>query len=488
MKKIFFAIAIAFSLFILVLLVNTLLFNPKELALEKTEPVKLDRHKIISRLSRAIQLKTISHQESAKMDPAPFLNFISQLETSYPAIHGTLDRTAINTYSLLYKWPGKNPGLAPMALLAHYDVVPVEPGTQNDWIQGPFSGEIADGFIWGRGTLDMKGSFMAIMESIETLVEQGFSPQRTIYLAFGHDEEVGGVRGAGQIAAHLKKQGVHLSFTLDEGMVILDHELSPSKKDLAIIGIAEKGYATLKITATGPGGHSSMPTKKTTIGALGKAAVKLEENQMEATLSGPVGLLFDHIGPDLPFIQKFLFANRWVFEPLILPILGRSKTTNAMIRTTTALTMIQGGVKANVLPSSAHLLANFRILPGDTMQDVLDHAEKVINDEMIEIEIYNNWFTEPSPVSSIDTASFLTLKKTIAQVFPGTPASPGLVLGGTDSKHYEGISDDCYRFAPMVFGPEDTPRIHGTNERISVEGYLNAVQYYIQLVKNSAGP
>lgn len=475
------------SIFIVILVGNTMRFSSKQLNIESAELEELDSERLASRLSDAIQIKTISHQDPSKMDVGPFIAFHALLERSYPVMHKTLEKKIVNTYSLLYKWPGKNPALKPIAFLAHYDVVPVESGTEKHWTFEPFSGEISQGFVWGRGTLDMKGTLMAIMESVEKLIGTGFSPDRTIYLAFGHDEEVGGVNGAGQIVTYLKKQGIQFLFTLDEGMVVLNPQLSPSKKNLAIIGIAEKGSVTLKITAKGAGGHSSMPGITTTLGILGRAVVRLEENQMQPTLAGPVGDFFDYIGPDMPFLQKLLFANQWAFKPLILSVLGKSKTTNAMIRTTTAPTMIQGGAKENVLPGAAHLIVNFRVLPGDTVQAVVAHAKKAIHDDRIEIEMANNRFSEPSSVSDITSDSFFDIKKTIGQIFPDTAIAPGLVLAGTDSKHYRGISENRYRFVPFILGPEDTSRIHGTDERVSVQGYTRAIQFYIQLMKNTAG-
>ena len=473
-------------LFLAILLVNAMLFSNRQLTIEKAELEEVGTRKAIQRLSESIKLKTISGKDDSKMESKPFLDFHNLLETSYPTVHQNLKKEVIGKYSLLYKWPGKNPELEPMAFLAHSDVVPVEPGTEKDWTFEPFSGVIADGFVWGRGTLDMKGTLMAIMESVETLLNNGFFPERTIYLAFGHDEEIGGNHGAGQIAAHLEKQGVRFSFTLDEGMVVLNEELSPTGKPLGVIGIAEKGYVTLKLKAAGQGGHSSSPPLRTTIGRLCKTVTRLEKKQMPATLAGPAGSFFRHIAPDMPFGKKLLFANQWIFKPLILSVLGKTGITNAMIRTTTAPTMIQGGVQENVLPGSAHLLVNFRILPGDSVKKVVEHVKKVIDDDIIEVEIVKTIISEPPPVSSTDSKGFFNIKKTIYQVFPDASVSPGLVIATTDSRHYTNISDNCYRFAPFVFSPEEMPRIHGTNERVSIKGYIRAIQYYMQLIKNSA--
>ena len=487
MKKILAAGLCILSVFIAVLLINTLLFTSKRPKVSTVQIPLADENGHVERLAESVRIKTISLQEESDMAPDAVFSFHSFLERSFPDLHKKLERKIINTYSLLYKWEGSNPDLKPMALLAHFDVVPIEPGTEKNWDHPPFSGEIADGFVWGRGTMDMKASLMAIMESVEHLVKKGIVPERTIYLAFGHDEEVGGLNGAARIASHLKEKGIGLAFTLDEGMVILSKELSPSGKPLAIIGLAEKGYVTLKITARGQGGHSSIPPAKTTLGALGQAVAKLEENQMPATLAGPVGYLFDTIGPDMPFVQKLLFANQWAFEPVLLKVLGKQKTTNAMIRTTTAPTIISGGVKANVLPTSAYALVNFRILPGNTIKEVIAHARNVIDDPAIQVSIEGKERVNPSPVASQDADGFRQIQEAVMEIFPGTSVAPGLVLASTDSKHYTRVSDNCYRFAPFVLGPEDTSRIHGTNERVLITNYMDAIRYYIQLIKNASG-
>ncbi len=478
-------VLILILLFLAVLVFNTLRFSNKTAVVAAAELDEVDTPEAARRLSAALQLKTISGHDLSKLDPEPFLALHRLLETAYPKVHQTLGKEVINDYSLLYKWPGQNPELAPIAFLAHQDVVPVEPGTEKDWTYAPFGGDIADGFIWGRGALDMKNTLMALMESVEILVTRGFRPNRTIYLAFGHDEEIGGSQGAGQIAAHLGKQGVRLDFTLDEGLVVLDEAMSPTGSRLGVVGIAEKGYLTLKLEVAGPGGHASTPPATTNIGRLCRAVARLENNQMPATLAGPSAAFFGHIGPDMPFGKKLLFANQWLFKPLLLKALGKLNTTNAMIRTTTAPTMIQGGVKENVLPGKAHLLVNFRILPGDSVAKVVAHVKQVIADGDITVEVLKKQVSEPPPVSSPETGAFDSIRKTILQVFPDTAVAPGLMLATTDSRQYTQVSDNCYRFAPFVFSPEDITRVHGTNERVSIDGYSRAIQYYAQLMRNS---
>ena len=264
-----------------------------------------------------------------RVDATAFLGLHDFLELSYPKAHTALEREVIGDYSLLYTWPGADPSLNPILLNAHLDVTPVEPATEDDWTYPPFAGTVADGFVWGRGVMDIKVSLMGIMEAVEYLVGNGFTPERTIYLAFGHDEEVGGLKGAGRITELLEWRGVRLDFSLDEGMVIA-HDIVPGvAKPVALIGVTEKGYLTLELTANGDGGHSSRPPKGTTISALARAIFRLEANQMPATMSAPVPEMFDHLAPEMPFDWQVALANRWLLEPLILSRLADKPSTNA---------------------------------------------------------------------------------------------------------------------------------------------------------------
>jgi carboxypeptidase PM20D1 len=486
MKKILLAILGVVLILVAVIVIKTLTFKSNQPSIAAVDTIKVDENAVIARLSQALKIQTLSHQDAAKFKPEPFLQFHRMLEKSFPAVHQTLSLQLINEYSLLYKWVGSEPSLKPVVLLAHMDVVPVEPGTEKNWKHGAFSGDIADSYIWGRGTLDMKGVLMGLMEATEALVKSGFNPKRTLYLAFGHDEELGGPEGAGEIVEHLKQQGIQIAFTLDEGMMILDSKISPTKKELAVIGLAEKGYVTLELTAKGKGGHSSMPPSKTTVGSLSRAIVALEDNQMPPSLSGAAGYFFDTIARDMPFVQKMMFANLWLFEGLLLDQLVKNNVTSAMVRTTTAPTIIKGGVKSNVLPSQAQALVNFRIIPGNKVEDVVEHAKSAINDPGVEVNIYQGRGTSPSPVARTDSESFNIIRRTVHEVFPGIASTPGLVIAGTDTKHYVQISDNNYRFAPMLVGTEDVAGIHGTNERIKIERYVKMIPYYARLMENAA--
>lgn len=487
MKKILAIIGLIFVGLFLVITIKTLLFTSEKPEIRAVAPAKVDQDSAVKRLSQSIRFKTISHDHPENFDYNEFLKFHRYLENAFPLTHQTLKRHVINKHSLLYEWTGSDESLQPAVYLAHIDVVPVEPGTEKEWSYDAFSGEVAEGFIWGRGTMDVKCVLTALLETSEHLVKEGFQPKRTIYFAFGHDEEVSGKYGAGKIAEYMKANGIRPAFTLDEGMMILDERLSPTKKRLAVIGLTEKGFVTLKFSVESEGGHSSMPPLETTLGILTSAISRLENNQMPASLKGVAGQLFDTIGPDMPFIQKVIFANRWLTEGLVLGQLEKSNGTNAMIRTTTAPTVIRGGVQDNVLPTKAHALVNFRILPGDTVDDVLAHAIKTVADPRVTVEIYGETASNPAPVSSMDSKGYAAITKTIYEVFPGVSITPGLVLGGTDSKNYIGVVDNSYRYVPVVYSPEDTKRLHGTNERIAVDAYVKMIQFYIRLMENVSG-
>lgn len=471
---------------LLIVVANTLTMRsrqPEVILLQ--QDISIDSEKAAERLAQAIRLKTISYQEASDFIAEPFLQLIDLVAVTFPKVEQKLEKKVINRYSLLYRWRGKNPELKPLIFLAHLDVVPPDPKTAGQWQYPPFSGAIEDGYIWGRGTLDDKSSVFGVLEAVEYLIAQGFVPDRSIYLAFGHDEEIGGKQGAAKIAQYLKHQGVNALFTLDEGMVIVDEQLSPAQKMTGIIGVAEKGYVTLELNAKVAGGHSSMPAKESAVGALAKAVLALEENQMKPSLTGVSGELFEFLGPEMNGVKKLLFANRWLFDAVIMSVLLEKKSTAAMIRTTTAVTLLNAGVKENVLPAEASALVNFRILPENTSNDVLQHARTVVNNQAVTIQIVNNgMLKEASKISATDSFAFTQIGKTIQQIFKGALIAPGLVLAGTDSVHYEALSENSYRFAPYTFGPEDLSRVHGVNERIGIEDYRQMIQFYAQLILN----
>ncbi len=483
-KKILLAAAALAVIIVAICLIRAAMFKSRQIAVEPATVSGIDQRAIAENLSRAIQLRTISHQDPAKFDGPTFLAFHRLLESSFPKVHKTLSKETISKYGLLYTWKGTDPKRKAILLLGHIDVVPVEDGTEKDWTHPPFSGAIADGYIWGRGTLDIKLNVMGILEAVEHLLATGYRPQQTIYLAFGHDEEVSGLNGAKKIAALFKERGVALDYTLDEGGCVIEGAIAGLPAPAALVGIAEKGYLSLEFSVDGEGGHSSMPPRQTAAGILCAAIAKLEKNQFPTRIEGAALQMFRFLGPEMSFTNRLVLGNMWLLGGVLKSMLLKSPSMAASIRTTTAPTMLQGSVKENILPIKATAVVNYRILPGDTMESVMKRAEKVIGDRRVKIRALEGG-SDPSPVSDTESASFSTLQKTIHQSFPGAIVSPYLVLGATDSRYYTGVSANVYRFTPLTLKNEDLKRMHGTNERISVTNYEQVVKFFIQLIRNS---
>ena len=486
MKRLFLGILILLLGLAAVLVFRTLAFRSHQPAVTAVQPELLDSMALAGRLAGALQFATISNQDSNAFDGTAFTGFQRYLEDSFPKVHATLAREVVNGYGLLYTWTGTDSTLAPIVLLAHQDVVPIEAGTEAKWTEPPFGGRIANGYVWGRGALDDKGSLVGTLEAVEHLVSAGVKPRRTVYLAFGFDEEVGGRRGAAHIAALLASRHVHPEFALDEGGVLATGLLPGLSGPVALVGIAEKGYLTAELTVQAAGGHSSMPPGETAVGILAAGIARLEQHEMARAIRGPTAEMFDYMGPELPFGQRLVVANRWLFGGLLASRFGRTPYGNAMLRTTTAPTVFQAGVKENVLPSSARALVNFRILPGDSVGSVLAHVRAVVNDSRITVAPYQTSVAEPSPVTSVDGEPFQLLARTIRQTIPGVVVTPWLVVAGTDSRHYTTLTPNVLRFVGATLGNDDLRRIHGTDERIGVGDYVNVVRVYVQLLRNAA--
>jgi carboxypeptidase PM20D1 len=438
---------------------------------------------VVSHLSEAIQFRTVSYEDLSLMDSTQFEKFVGYLAKTYPLVHSRLKLERVNTYGLLYEWKGKSTSLKPALLMGHYDVVPVVQGTEKMWKHQPFAGDIAEGFVYGRGTLDDKVTVMGVLEAVEHLLKNNHTPERTFYLAFGHDEEISGRNGAQQIAALLESRKVELEYVVDEGGVIKIDGVSGINQPIALIGVAEKGYTTLQLSATGDGGHSSMPPAQTSIGMLAEAIDKLQKHPFPARLGGAAGYMQDYLAPEMPFSTKLAMANRWLLNSVIIGILEKTNAGNAMVRTSIAPTVIHAGVKDNVLPVEAIAKINFRILPGDSVKTVIDYVKKTIGNDRITVESLKQFDTEPSPVSDTATVGFRSLHRTIKACFPNAIVAPYLVVGATDARYYKNVSQNLYRFMPVRMNDEDLKRPHGTNERISVEDFKNVVRFYIELVK-----
>ena len=446
----------------------------------------LDTGALAQRLAGALRFKTVSYQDSSQFDAREFDGFQLYLRTTFPRLHAALKLEKVNGYGLLYEWTGSDPNRQPIVLLAHQDVVPVESGTESRWTEPPFEGRIAGGYVWGRGALDDKGSLVGILEAVDHLVAAGTKPRRTVYLAFGYDEEVGGRRGAARIADLLASRNVHPELVLDEGGALANGLVAGISAPVALIGIAEKGYVTVGLTAQAEGGHSSMPPDETAVGILAAAITRLEHQQMPRAIRGPTAAMFDFLGPEMPFGPRLVMANRWLLGGILARKFGATPQGNAMLRTTTAPTVLQAGVKENDLPSSARALVNFRILPGDSVGSVVEHVRRAVHDARISVEPLQETMSNPSGVTSVDAEPFQLLARTIRQVVPEAVVTPWLVVGATDSRHYARLTPNVLRFVGAAIGKDDLRRVHGTDERVGVQAYAVAVRMYLQLLKNAA--
>jgi carboxypeptidase PM20D1 len=485
MRKIFLLLGFAFAVLVAFSVVLTARYETVQPPVTPAPNVAIPKA-AAERLADAIRIPTISDEDPAAFDADAFRTMHAYLQTAFPRVHSELRREIVGTHSLLYTWQGTDSSLDPILLIGHMDVVPIEPGSEQKWAHDPFGGRIADGFIWGRGAIDNKSAVLGTLEAVEMLLVEGFRPARTVYLAYGHDEEVGGTRGAREIAALLKRRGIQLEMVLDEGGVIGDGVLAGVDQPVALVGIAEKGFVTIELSAWVAGGHSSLPSAQTAVGIVSAAVAKLEENPMPARLEGPTRELFKRIGPRLSLAQRAVFANLWLTRPLLIRRLEQSPATNAMVRTTTAPTIFQAGTKDNVLPSYARAVVNFRILPGDTRATVAEHVRRAIDDHRVEIKTVGRFSVEPSAVSSTDTESFRTLERSIRSVAPDAIVAPYLVVVVTDARYYSDLSRNVFRFLPLRLTSRDLERMHGIDERIGIRQYEEAIRTYRQIVIEAA--
>lgn len=481
-KRLFTFIFLSLIILVIVFAIKTFGFSSKQLAkVDPIEKIQLDEA-CTERFIASIQIPTLSYTDH--VDTLAFQNLDTLLRQNYPLLYARMHHKTINQFSTIYKWKGKDPSLAPVLLIGHTDVVPIE--NQEAWEEGPFSGKIKDGYIWGRGTLDDKINVIGLIEAATLLLQDEFTPSRDLYLAFGHDEEVGGHAGAKSIAAYFAEQNIQFEYVLDEGLVVLQNALDGLEPPLAMIGIAEKGFTNLKLSiALESGGHSSMPPKETAIGMLSNAVGKLSNEPFPARIDGATRGLLEYAGPEMELFQKILFANLWATKGLIKNKLSNDATSAALIRTTTSPTLFNSGIKDNILPTQASATLNFRILPGESVQSVKDRVIKIIDNSQIKVEAAEGISSDPSPVSSTTSFGFRVLQKTLQETFPETVIAPGLVIAATDARNYSTVANDVYRFTPVSINREDIGRIHGNNERISIENYHNAIRFYKRLIENS---
>lgn len=488
MKRVLLGLAVAVVVLAAVLLGRTLAFTSVQVQVAPAPAFAVDAGAVAEHLAQAVRVKTIS--DPAVADPQTFAALRQLLRALYPRTFAALEVEELGKdgQALLLTWKGRDAALAPVLLLAHQDVVPVEPGTEQAWTHPPWEGAIAAGYVWGRGAMDDKAALISILESVEALLAAGHAPRRTVLLGFGFDEEVGG-SGAAAIAARLEERGQRLLFVLDEGLVRVRGVVPGVNADVALLGVAEKGFLTVELKAATQGGHSQLPPTTSAIGRVARAVHQLETTATEASLDGPTGMFLDAVGPEMSFGLRVVMANRWLLSPVVLRIYEAKPSTRAVVRTTVAPTMLRAGVKDNVLAREAKAVVNFRIRPGETREGVLAWAKRTIADPEVTLtESTASISSAPSPVTRVDSPGFRRVERTLRSIFPETLVAPTLTVGATDARHFSKLSDSVLRFAPMLLEAIDLDRLHGVDERIGVENLGEMARFYRQVLIDADAP
>lgn len=436
----------------------------------------------LNRLSSIIQLKTVTYNDFSRINIEEHRKVEKFFIKNFPLTSKKLNLTKLNDFAYIFRWEGKTNSEKPILFMAHFDVVPAQEG---EWIHPPFSGTIADNQIWGRGTLDTKNSLLGILEAAEHLITEGYTPENTLYFAFGGDEEIMGRHGAVEIVKYFKEKNISFSWALDEGSIIAKNMLSMTDKPLALIGIAEKGFANVKLTAHATPGHASMPPEHTASGLISRGVYRLEQKPFPVFLTKTVRSFLKALAPHVSFFLALVFSNLWFFSPVVKLIFKKNPTTAAMVRTTQAATVLEGSSKDNILPDVAKALINVRILPGETKTTVLKRMKRVVNDPKVSVSFTSDDdVSNPVKESTMKGTGYEAIVQTVHTVYPSAIAAPFLVTATTDSRHYKEIVDNIYRFVPMLLTPDDLKKIHGFNESISIDNYTLIINFFTELFKS----
>ena len=482
LKKLFLSALVILFILLSIALYRTFTHTPSLTGIIAGELISIDEVKASQNLAASIRFKTISYQDEEMFPNKEFNNFIKWAAETYPEFHRLTEVEQLE-HSLLFKWQGSDSTLAPILFEGHHDVVPIIPGTEDLWQENPFAGVISNNRIWGRGALDDKSGVIGLMEAATYLIKSNFHPKRTIYFSFGHDEEVGG-GGAALITEKLRQEGVQLLWSLGEGSFVNKDFFPGIDQFIAPINVAEKGSANLMIIAKAKGGHSSTPPKKTAVTILAEALVKLENEPLPGSLEGLSAAMFNEVSKHMPFGYRFLFANRWLFGGVLDSQLSSTPVINAMIRTTTAPTMLNGSIKSNVLPIEATALINFRLHPRDTTESVTKHVRRVVGSNDVEVRFLGG--REASEISSWDSPGFKIVSSSLKKVYGEIIPVPGLMIAASDTRHYSKIADNSFRFNPFFIVPKDMTGIHGTNESIEVNSFISGIKTYVEIIREGS--
>jgi len=460
-----------------VLLIRTAAFNPKPQKETAREEVSFDKDAAVAALQQLVRCKTVSYNDPALEDDAEFRKLIDLLPGLYPKVFEVCAFRELPDRALLFCWPGKKHA-APSVMMAHYDVVPVD---EDSWEKPPFDGIIEDGVLWGRGTLDTKATFNGVLSAANQLIAQGFQPENDVYFAFSGGEEING-KGAVNIVNWFIENGIQPALVVDEGGAVVENVFPGVKKPCGMIGIAEKGMMNVQYTVRSGGGHASAPLPKTPITTLSRACQSIVKKPFRMHLTKPAAEMFDTLGRHSGFGLKLVFANLWLFQPVLDLICRLSGgEMNALVRTTTAFTQMQGSNGRNVLPAQAHLISNMRLNPADTVESATAYLKKVVNDDSVEITVLESF--QPSPISETNCPSWDKVAQAVSHTWPGCIVSPYLMVQCSDSRHYGKLSNHVYRFSAMDMTSQERKSIHGNNEKIRLESICRAVEFYIRLLK-----
>ena len=463
--------------FLAVIFVRALCFKPVADTPVPSVPVAVDKARITENMVEMIRCKTISNRDEALVDRKEFEKFEKLLIDRYPAVAETASFQKIGKTGLLFHIKGKS-DKEPSVLMAHYDVVPVD---QDGWEKDAFAGIVENDVIWGRGTIDTKGTLLGVMEATNTALQEGFVPENDLYLAFSGEEEVDG-DSCRDIVSYFEQKGITPAFVLDEGGAVVQNVFPGVKESCAVVGITEKCGLSLDLTLLSSGGHASTPPPKTVLGKLSKAVCRLESHPFPCRLTPAAAGLFDALGRRSTFVYRLIFANLWCFMPVLDLICRLSGgELNALIRTTVAVTRMQGSDAYNVLPPKGKVGLNLRLLSGDTVESAIARLKKVIKNDDITVSVVSA--LEPSTCSPTDSPAWEKICTAVAQTFDHTVVSPYLMTACSDSRHYCRITDKVYRFSPMRLSKEERKMVHGNNERIPVDTLVETVAFYTRLLK-----
>jgi carboxypeptidase PM20D1 len=483
MKRILIGIGAIVVLLVVFMAVRTIMV-PAPVEEAAAPPIAVDANVVARHLSEAVRFQTVSYGDGIKeMEKSKALNDMRLwMEQTYPYFHQAAGPEQFGD-SLLFTWIGKNPNLAPVLLMAHLDVVPVVPGTEKDWTHAPFSGDIADGFVWGRGTLDDKGQLVSILEAANRLAMMDFQPERTIMFAFGQDEEVGGAKGNEAIAKALTSRATHFAWVLDEGSSIMNEPYPGTRKPVAFISNAEKGFLSLELTAHGQGGHAARPSGDLALPRLSSAILNAVSHPFESDLDDIQREKLSVLAPLVPFGDRFVLANLWLTKSLVLSRMESEPDSAAVLHTTISPTIMNAGIKENVIPPTAHAVINFRLHPRDTIASVTAHVKQAVADAKVDVAQREETLSEATKVVATNSPAYTYVANAIRATY-GVPVAPDIMTGATDSRHYLAIADAVLRFRPYHEEVADLARVHGTNERLAVSDLGPAVGFYMRLIQD----